>query len=93
MQSKIWQTVIRSIHFVLRVLQVRKCKGKTAVKDVGILSKESEGKTLEFDFYMLDCSFQAFAITFNCLHCAILLQCQRNYGSFSNKMGKNILYI
>lgn len=61
---------------------------KTAVKGIGILSEESEGKTLEFDLYMLDCRFQAFAIIFNCLHCAMLLQCQRNCGSFSNKMGK-----
>lgn len=57
---------------------------ETAVKDVGILSKESEGKTLEFDLYMLDCSFQAFASIFNYIvqYCFSATQRQRNHGSF-----------
>lgn len=46
---------------------------KTAVKQVGILSKESEAKTSEFGLYVLEFSFQAFAIIFYCLHHVILL--------------------
>lgn len=68
---------------------------KTAVKDAGILSKESEVKTLEFDFCMLDCSFQVFAIIFTCLHCAILFQ-YHSMGKelwFYLKKGQNMLYI
>lgn len=67
---------------------------ETAVKDAGILSKESEGTTLEFDLCMLDCSFQAFASIFNC---AVSFQCHSTgKGSwfFSKKNGqKYFLYI
>lgn len=68
---------------------------KTAVKDVGILSKGSGAKTLEFDLYMLDCSFQAFAIIFNCLYCAILFQCHamRKELLFFPKKGARIFCI
>lgn len=69
---------------------------KTAVKDERILSKETEVKTLEFDFCMLDCSFQVFVIIFNCLHCAILFQCHsmgKELWFYFKKWAKYFVYI